>query len=163
MASKILRPPGFTLIELLISISIMGFLLVVTLVQYNRYNDRQQVKQAAQTLISNMQKARSDAISGKKPEVAGCTAADPFEGYTVTFSASTYSIAPRCNGVTIASQTVVVSLPDEVVFSPVPSPASFTYYSLTKGVSTPPSEIVLTNQIYTMTLSVDPTSGSVSE
>ena len=154
---------GFTLIELLVAITIMGVLLGATLIRYTTYNEQQQVKQAALTLITNIQQARSDAMSGKKPDTTGCSTTKPLEGYKVSFTQTSYTITPRCNGVDISSAKTTVLLPTGVSFSPVPIPSSFIYLPLTKGVTSVPSQIILTNGNYSVTLHVDATSGSISE
>jgi len=153
---------GFTIIELLVTLTIMGVLLGTTLVQYNTYNDRQQVKQAALTIMSDLHQVRSEAVSGKKPQVAGCSDVEPFNGYSVSFTYNSYTVSPRCNDVDVVEGQVTHVLPSGVTFSSVPSPASFMYYSLTRGVSAVPDQIILTNQNYSLTLFVDSTSGTIS-
>jgi len=165
MALKI-HSEGFTLIELMVAITIMGVLMGATVVRYATYNDKQLVKQAALTLKSDLQMARTNAISGNKPIV--CNAApggvlEVFLGYQVSFTVSSYTITPKCS-VTVSpvSENILVSLPEGITFSPIPSPASYIYLPLTKGITAAPSQVILTNGTDSVTLTIDPISGSIS-
>ena len=150
---------GFTLIEMIISITIMLLLLGVTIVGYTSYNDKQKVKQAASALKSDLRMARTNATSGKKP--LSCTAQETFVGYEIIFASSFYSMTPRCSDSgLIVSERNTIALPPGVSFDPIPS--SFTYYSLMRGVSTPPGQIILTDGINSITLSVDSSTGEIS-
>lgn len=151
---------GFTLIEMIVAVTIMMVLLGGTIIGYTAYNDKQKIKQAALTVKSHMRLARTHALAGKKP--ISCEDTDTFAGYEITFSTSSYALTPLCESAgAVASERVTVTLPDGVVFSPVPS--SFTYYPLTQGVSTPPNQIILTDGITTVTITVDPLTGDVVE
>lgn len=150
---------GFTLIEMIISITIMMLLLGVTIVGYTSYNDKQKVKQAASALKSDLRMAHTNATSGKKP--LSCASQETFVGYEIVFMSSSYSMTPRCSDSgLINSEKNTITLPLGVLFNPIPS--SFTYYSFTRGVSTPPGEIVLTDGTYSVTLSVDSITGEIS-
>jgi len=160
------RAEGFTLIEMIVAVTIMLVLLGITIIGYTSYNDRQKVKQAALTLKSDLRMARTNATSGKKP--LSCNAFDEtFTGYKVIFTLSSYTVVPLCSLGEITEEKVEVTLPSGVSFDPVPY--TFTYYPLIKGVSTPPSTICLTTgtcndpNFYSVTLTIDPLSGEVSD
>jgi len=57
---------GFSLVELLVVLAIMGILATIGLARYNNFNARQQVKNAALELKSNLRKYQTYAISGQK-------------------------------------------------------------------------------------------------
>jgi len=158
--SKRRESTGFTLIEMIISVVILLLLLGLTLVGYASYNEKHKVKQAALTLKSDLRMARMNAISGNKP--SSCVAqGDTFEGYTVSFTESSYTVVPRCHlSNEITGEKVVVDLPLPVIFSPVPS--SFVYYPVTQGVSSGQS-IILTSGSTSVTLVIDGRSGEVSD
>jgi prepilin-type N-terminal cleavage/methylation domain-containing protein len=148
---------GFTLIELIVAVTIMMVLLSVTIVGFSSYNQKQRVKQAALSLKSDLHMARTNATSGKKP--ISCTSDETFEGYDVSFTTSSYSVAPSCSSTGQVDVETVV-LPTGVTFDPIPS--FFTYYPLTQGASTPPSQIILTDGINVVPLTLDALTGDVS-
>jgi len=78
-SSKIAGKEGFTLIELLIVVAIIGILSTIVLANYNSFGTRQQVKNAAGQLKSELRKYQNLAISGQKdPDQSGdCTATPP--------------------------------------------------------------------------------------
>ncbi|MEX0621599.1 MAG: prepilin-type N-terminal cleavage/methylation domain-containing protein [Candidatus Woykebacteria bacterium] len=65
---------GFTLIELLIVIALIGILATVILANYNSFGARQEVKNAAEELKSELRKYQTFAISGQKnpTQSVGC-------------------------------------------------------------------------------------------
>ena len=66
---------GFTLIELLVVMAIIGILSTIVLANYNNFGARQEVKNAAAELKSNLRKYQTYALAGQKnPNQTGtCT------------------------------------------------------------------------------------------
>ena len=62
---------GFTLVELIVAICIAMIVTGLILVNYNTYNDKQRVKQAAYTLKNDLRYIETKASSGEKPQ-SGC-------------------------------------------------------------------------------------------
>ena len=69
-SSKIAGKEGFTLIELLIVVAIIGILSTIVLANYNSFGTRQEVKNAAGKLKSELRKYQNFAISGQKNPTA---------------------------------------------------------------------------------------------
>ncbi len=143
---------GFTIIELLISMSIILLLGGGVLAAFNNFNENQKVKETALTLKSNLRLAQNKAIAGKKPE--GCGA---LNGFTASFTASSYTVQARCDGVPTGG-SLTTSLPSGISFVPVP--AAFTFSVLTGRIA---SNITLTVTGLSKSYSVAVTeSGNVS-
>ncbi|OGY27992.1 MAG: hypothetical protein A2Z42_00050 [Candidatus Woykebacteria bacterium RBG_19FT_COMBO_43_10] len=79
LRNRISNLQGFTLIELLIVVAIIGILSTIVLANYNSFGTRQEVKNAAGKLKSELRKYQTFAISGQKnPDQSGdCTATPP--------------------------------------------------------------------------------------
>lgn len=149
MASKVRN--GFTLIELIVSIAILMLLMAGLLASYNNYNQGQVLKQAAQTVKANLRLGQSKALSALKP-ASGCT---QLQGYTVSFTPTSYSIQAQCTEGLVGTSTSL-SLPTNVSFSPVP--ASFVYGVLTRGLLNTNSSvsILLSGYSRSYQLSIEP-------
>ena len=152
-----MRLQGFTLIELMVTTAIMMVLIGFSVVNYNAFNEKQHVSEAASNFKSQIRLAQSKALSGQKP-VSGCTA---FIGYTVTFTSSTYTIEPECSeGKVYETERITVTLPKNVTFSPVPS--SFFYKPLMQGTSLSADLLItLTNGSINAIMKITP-SGDIS-
>ncbi len=115
---------AFTLIELLVVVSIIGILFGVGISAYNQFNRRQILVQAAKTLKGDLRLAQSMALAGEKPvDSAGqplCTGS--LTDYQVSFTENTYDISAICPNTVLVKS---VSLPQNVTFSPVPTPILF--------------------------------------
>ncbi|MCX6792390.1 MAG: type II secretion system protein [Candidatus Gottesmanbacteria bacterium] len=146
---------GFTLIEIIVSITLLLLLSGFFIAGYNRFNDTQKVQQAASTLVRNLQAVRTKAASGNKP--AGC---DTLVGYTVTFTADTYTSRALCR-VGAVGEINTYTLPTDVTISAVPS--TITFYALDRGASANQT-ITITDVGNTKTVNVSVfTSGVVSD
>jgi len=89
---------GFTLIELLVISSIVGLLLTVGVANYNNFNRKRILKEAALNLETNLRYAQEKALSGEKPSI--CTKAEALDGWKLKFTSDqTYEILPLCAGV----------------------------------------------------------------
>lgn len=123
-----MRRSGFTLIEIIVSVTLLLLLSGLFMANYSGFNNAQTVKQAASTLIRNLEAARTSAASGAKP--AGC---DTLTGYIVRFpTAGTYTAQAVCKVGEIGNMNTY-ALPSGVTFSPIPN--VMTFYTLDRGVS----------------------------
>jgi len=141
----------------MVTTAIMMVLIGFSVVNYNAFNEKQHVSEAASNFKSQIRLAQSKALSGQKP-VSGCTA---FIGYTVTFTSSTYTIEPECSeGKVYETERITVTLPKNVTFSPVPS--SFFYKPLMQGTSLSTDLLItLTNGSINAIMKITP-SGDIS-
>lgn len=111
---------GFTLIEILVAVGIAMLVVGGVIVNYNAYNDTQNLKQAAQTLKNNLRFAQAQALAGRKP-TSGCTT---LIGFTVTFASGSYTIQAQCTDGS-AGEVKTTTLPAGVSVSPAPSALTF--------------------------------------
>jgi prepilin-type N-terminal cleavage/methylation domain-containing protein len=122
------RAHGFTLIEIIVSVSLLLVLSGLFMASYSGFNNSQTVKQAASTLVLNLQAVRTNAAAGAKPALC-----DTLTGYIVKFPDSgSYTARALCQSGEVGA-TESYSLPTGVLFSP--TPASFTFYALNRGAS----------------------------
>ena len=147
--------PGFTLIELLVTMSIIGILFGIGVAQYNKFNRRQILDQAAQTLKNNLRLAQNKASAGEKP-ASGCATLD---GYQVNFIDSNpdyYTIGAKCSPSSPAANGF--SLPTGVSFSSLPFPNPIIFKVLGQGTNVNVStNIVLSGFGDTRTITVSAT------
>lgn len=158
MAPKAHDTHGFTLIELLVAISLVLVLAGGIIVNYNRYSDRQRVRQAALTLKNNLRLVQTKALSAEKPGAP--SVCSELLGYEVSFTATSYSWQPRCDeGLTGTTQSV--SLATALSFSPTPSALLFRV--LTRGlVMDSPTMITITGASVSYRIQVSP-SGDIAD
>lgn len=119
---------GFTLIELLVTISIVGIIFALGVAQYNKFNRRQILIQAAQELKSNLRLAQDKALAGEK-DCSVCQGSDGvcgnaddrvLEGWYASFSSDSYQIYGRCGGQTFGTKSVNLSNRGVTLPSPPP-------------------------------------------
>lgn len=67
---------GFTFIELIISVSIMALLFTLGTASFRQYQRKQFLDKVVRDIVSDMNYARSMALSGKKPIAPYCDVAD---------------------------------------------------------------------------------------
>jgi prepilin-type N-terminal cleavage/methylation domain-containing protein len=126
---------GFTLIELLVVLTITTVLFGLGISSFTSYNRREQLKQAALTLKSNLRLAQTKAISANKPNsTSSCSpSAYPccttFIGERITFTSNSYSIRPECSPQGLVGSSQTISFATGISFSS--TPASFTYLTRT--------------------------------
>lgn len=118
---------GFTLIELLVAMGIIVLIAGGVIASYDKYNNSQRLKQAAQTFKNDLRLAETKALSGQKPS-SGCT---QLLGYQVSFTQNSYVIQAKCSE-GLAGETVTVTLPLGITFASVPQVILFGV--LTTGV-----------------------------
>ena len=141
---------GFTLIEILVSVTLLLVLSGLMVANYNGFNDSQVVKQAASSMRSNIQAARTQAASGVKP--AGTC--DELVGYEVDFTQTTYKVSALCiisGDQQIMPNGTTYTLPTGVIFEPIPD--STIFYALDRGASVGQTITLLGNQ-KTATISI---------
>jgi hypothetical protein len=131
-------------------------------VNYNRYNDRQKVKQAALTLKNNLRLAQTKASAAEWPlscVAPGCICSQ-LSGYTVSYTGNSYSIRALCSeGLVGTDQSV--TLPIGITFATVPP--SMTFQVLSRGVTiATPAVISLTGSAVTYDIQLSP-SGDVND
>lgn len=143
---------GYTIIELLVAMTILLLLSAGMIARFQTFDNKQVTRQAAATLKTNLRKAQSATVTGKKP-TAGCS---QFLGFAVTFTANDYSIQASCSE-GLAGSLDVVTLPVGVTFNPVP--ATLLFKSLTGGLTTTVS-LILTGKNTSVSTTVD-TSGRI--
>jgi len=111
---------GFTLIELLIVMAIIGILSTIILANYNNFGARQEVKNAAAELKSNLRKYQTFALASQKNPDPNATAPDtcydstdpsahPLDYYRIQISTTSYNVSLRCD-----SETTEVNLVDDL-------------------------------------------------
>ena len=61
-----MRDAGLTLIELMITIAIIGILLSIGTMQFNRYATKSQVESQVNSLYADLQRARTEALYQKR-------------------------------------------------------------------------------------------------
>ncbi len=140
---------GFTLIEILVSVTLLLVISGLMVANYNGFNDAQVVKQAASTMRSNVQAARTKAATGVKP--TGC---DQLVGYEVDFTQGTYTVSALCmvgGSQQVLPNGTVYPLPEGVIFSPIP--LSTIFYALDRGASVAQT-ITLNGNQKTATISI---------
>ncbi|OGD95638.1 hypothetical protein A3F02_02620 [Candidatus Curtissbacteria bacterium RIFCSPHIGHO2_12_FULL_38_9b] len=121
------RLPGFTLIELLIVISIFGLTTSLITASYVSFERNQRLKNAAQTITSEIRLAQNRALSGDKIDGKCQTSisASSLIGWYVSFvkDSDTYTIAGDCIDATQPPWTEIiigekiVALPKGIIIS----------------------------------------------
>lgn len=82
---------GFTLIELLVALSIASIILGLSITSFADFQSGQELRQAAETLKTNLRLAQNQALSGVKNCSSGTLV-----GWYVAPQANAYTIASRC-------------------------------------------------------------------
>ncbi len=102
---------GFTLIELLISIVIIVILSVIGISSFNVANNRNELRNQAKEIVSEMRKIRTDSVAASKPVTGAGNAVDPsckdptttatidqgtYYGTYITFNATSFDTGVLC-------------------------------------------------------------------
>lgn len=134
MISAFFRKSGYSLIELMVVVAALILIATFGVARYNEYNERQTVRQTADTLVSNLRLIQAKALAGEKPP--GC---QTLVGYTVEFALKSYSMYATCNNAgTIGpneNSLITVDLPANVNLSWGAGATSITYYAGGAGSS----------------------------
>lgn len=150
MVSKVHKLYGFTLLELMVSISIGMLTIGAIIANYNGYNNRQSLKQAALTLKNNLRFAQAKAFSGEKP-ASSCT---ELVGWRVSFASGSYTMQAECAPQGLQGTSTTMTLPSGITFSPIP--AAITFRVLSRGSDLTAAgflNLVGFNQTYTLEIS----------
>lgn len=84
---------GFTLIELLIVFSLLAIISTVGIAAFSSYSQNQNLRNAALSIKTLLQEARTDVAS----QVNACSRASTFQGYALQLCCPTYgSGCPNC-------------------------------------------------------------------
>ncbi len=116
---------GFTIIELLVSMSIIFLLIGFTFAGYARFNTRQQLNSAGQTLKNTLRDIQSRAYNGEMDcSICDCsvTAGNSFKGWYVDFTAQKIygeCIAPDATQPTYTPKSFDLGAQVTIVPSPV--------------------------------------------
>ncbi len=121
---------GFTLIELMVAVSVGLVVTGMVIVNYNSYNTIQALKQAALTLKNDIRFVETKASTGVKPSGICST----LVGWNMTFTANGYTYTANCDG-TPSTDVTTVSYPAGVTMTTFPTPATVTFFVLSKGTS----------------------------
>lgn len=145
---------GFSFIELLVTISLMGLILGLVLVNFGSFNKAKMLSAATDQFLVDLRLAASQAMSADKP--ADCKLADAaFEGYEVAITSdSVYQISALCNG--LPSISVTKELVNGVTFTS--SGPVTTFYPLDEGADS--GSVTLELDTLTQTVQID-SSGAV--
>lgn len=145
---------GFTLIELLVVIVLFGISASLITASYVTFEKNQKLKNAAQTLKSDLRFAQNKAYSGDKGAGGECLGELAGWYVKVTISASSYSISGNCL-VTSGNEKI------ETVFNTttVAFPQNVTVFEITYGQSTYASPI---DDGFNVNVFFRPLAGSVS-
>ncbi|MEK7577029.1 MAG: prepilin-type N-terminal cleavage/methylation domain-containing protein [Patescibacteria group bacterium] len=146
------HPEGFTLIELLIAITTLTLVLSISGASYSKFNRKMTLKQASLTLKTNLRSVQFHAINGSKPINIACTQLD---GYSVSFTSSSYSYQASCTPVASDAPATTVTLPKGVTFSPIPS--AILYKVLGAGIDRSSQlQLILVNSLASYILAINP-------
>lgn len=149
---------GFTLIELLVVVVITSLLFGVGIANFNEYNRKQTIVQAAETIKNNLRLAQSKAQSGEKDctgsfcggTSGSCTnASKSLDGWNVNLSNNTvYGV---CQGTPFGSSTF--QIPAGIILTATPTMV-VTFFPLSSAATA--TTICLSKLTYKYKLSVTP-------
>jgi prepilin-type N-terminal cleavage/methylation domain-containing protein len=121
---------GYTLVEVMVVTAIMAVVIVGGVAGYNRNNERQRVRQAADDLITQLRVVQKRADAGET--VSGCVGT--FNGYqliiNISASNNTIQVLADCNDPNPPAGSIV--LKNGAVFT---ANRNFRFLSLGRGVS----------------------------
>lgn len=137
------RNKGFSLLELLVVSAVILGLTGLVMSNYTSFTNTQKLKQAGRTLKNDFRFIQTRAASGVKPST--CATLD---SYRMSFTATTYQYEPVCN-TGPAGTPVIISLPSDVSFSPVPGSFDFQVLTGVAILSVPPPGITQTFTLIT--------------
>lgn len=109
---------GFTLIEFVISMAILSTLFSLVIPTLADFRANQEIKQATETLITNLRFAQSQAFGGVKD--TSCGVSNILLGWYVSINNSnnTYGIYVQCSGISsILYQNKTIALPSGITIN----------------------------------------------
>lgn len=133
---------GYTLIEILVGMSITGLIFSFGYASYRDFARRQSLLGSARRIKADLNLAREQALSGKKPSNAACSAEGALNGYDFYVDSTTsYVIQANCTGGLVDDKTVEIN--SELILTSAPN--RFTFKVIGKGTSlSAPATITLT-------------------
>lgn len=143
---------GYTIIELIMVIIIIMTVTSLGISRYSKFSQRETLRQAALTFKTDVHLLQSKSMSGVKPIQGACTS---LLGYSLSFTATSYSYAPSCTPVEDEPELVTRELPVGVQFSPVPQDILFRV--LNEGINSTQNIIInMINTTESYRLSIQP-------
>lgn len=130
---------GFTLLEVLVAATIISLLSGVSLVGYNRFQERQRLASAKEQLRNDLRQVQQKALSGEKPAGWCAGAGQTLTAWRLVFtSAAVYEIRGVCStgavvsdkSVTLTGNASKVAGADQIDFSPLTGTAPDTSFTL---------------------------------
>lgn len=124
---------GFTLIEIVVAFAVMAVLATVAVASFVNYSKIQVLQIASSELSSTLNLAKSRALSQTKP--SSCQG-QTLNGYKVALSVanSSYNLYAVCGSFEYKIGETSF-LPQNVLFSPMPTSTSFFFPVIVSGVS----------------------------
>ena len=105
--------PGFTLLEVLVAATIIAVLSGVSLVGYNRFQERQQLVAAKEQLRNDLRLTQQKALAGEKPAGWCAASGQTLAGWRLEFITppTTYEIKAVCSDGSVSQpdKTVILS------------------------------------------------------
>lgn len=95
---------GFTLVEIILVLTIISIFSTIVISAINTYNKYATIKSYADTIVSDLTRAKTLALTQSKP--SGCSG-NTLTGYQFVISGSTYSIQAVCSSsVTVSTVSI---------------------------------------------------------
>lgn len=150
-----LFPKGFTLIELIVVFSLIGILTSLGIASYAAYNSSQIVQSSATTVVTQLNSARSLAISQVIPTSCGT---NYLTGYQVdiTPNGQQYTVSAMCGSKQVIS---TYNLPKQLTF--VSGSTTPVFFAVSTGIVATTATIQVTGYGKTKIITVT-TAGSIS-
>lgn len=103
---------------------------------YSRFNERQQVLQAARNLVTDLRQAQQKALSGEKPS-GWCSASGlSLAGWQVTFvSTTSYRLEGVCSDAAVSSPSKTITLSGAAISGAYPTSVLFASLSGTTSTA----------------------------
>lgn len=130
---------GFTLLEVLVAATIISLLSGISLVGYNRFQERQQLNAAKEQLRNDLRLTQQKALAGEKPAGWCAAAGQTLTAWRLAFiSATVYEIRGICStDVAVTDKSVVltgnaskISGADQIDFAPLTGAAADISFTL---------------------------------
>jgi len=102
---------GFTLLEVLVAATVISLLSGISLVGYNRFQERQQLASAKDQLRNDLRQTQQKALSGEKPAGWCTSSGQTLAGWRLLFASTTvYEIRSVCSdGSTVLDKSITLA------------------------------------------------------
>lgn len=130
---------GFTLLEVLVAATVISLLSGISLVGYNRFQERQQLVAAKEQLRNDLRQAQQKALAGEKPAGWCNGAGQNLTGWRLVFTSATiYEIRGLCSSgaavtdrsVTLTGNAQKIAGAGQIDFAPVTGAAANASFTL---------------------------------